>query len=512
MRYYIPKAALYSLLTGVGFVYLAFGPLLSISAEPIMCLVPFLVVLVGFFGKTTYKIGNTGLTFPIALLAILLSVIFGWSGACKKKSFSKNFSWEPTACDGMGDMSINFTSFTCSYAAYTGTPQFNPTASGMITSGWMYGYSDPWGPDDDYVTCTGTSRHSAHVAYETYAGKLGEFGGGVFSGLGKLDSLEQFIGVAAVVGVVGFGATMAAVESASAAGDDYPMAETLVIDGLGTILAACFGSFYGTTAYIGHPTHKALGAKRGYSLINGIFYFIVLLSGLFPWLYNVIPGCANGALLVFVGLLVGQQAFEDCPKRHFPALLFGLMPCVANWAKLYVDPGNPQTAPEGKAFANIAWTEITGGDAGNWGSTGMGIHMMGGGGGEWFCLVFTSMFCFCIDRQFLKAAVLSAIACFAQATMSLVSMFNVPTTKLGPEKAGAYSADKDMNFGWMWSVSLAMATVFFLIHYGLQTIGVIDPPIVDTPEVAISPAAAPATIEVVDATEGSVNPKEESEA
>merc|ERR1711988_540961 len=23
-------------------------------------------------------------------------------------------------------------------------------------------------------------------------------------------------------------------------------------------------------------------------------------------------------------------AFEDCPKRHFPALLFGLMPCVAN--------------------------------------------------------------------------------------------------------------------------------------------------------------------------------------
>ena len=60
---------------------------------------------------------------------------------------------------------------------------------------------------------------------------------------------------------------------------------------------------------------------------------------MFPWLYNVIPGCANGALLVFVGLLVGQQAFEDCPKRHYPALLFGLMPCVANWAKLYVDPG-----------------------------------------------------------------------------------------------------------------------------------------------------------------------------
>ena len=86
MRYYLPKAAIYSLLTGVGFVYLAFGPLISIAAEPIMCLVPFFVVLIGFFGKVQYKIGSSGLTFPVALLAILLSVIFGWSGACKKKN------------------------------------------------------------------------------------------------------------------------------------------------------------------------------------------------------------------------------------------------------------------------------------------------------------------------------------------------------------------------------------------------------------------------------------------
>ena len=117
--------------------------------------------------------------------------------------------------------------------------------------------------------------------------------------------------------------------------------------------------------------------------------------------------------------------------------------------------------------------------------------MKGGGGGEWFCLVFTSMFCFCNDRQFLKAAVLSAIACFAQATMSLVSMFNVPTSKLGPEKAGAYSADKDMNFGWMWSVALAMSTVFFVFHYGLQKVGMLDPPIEDAPDVATAPASAP---------------------
>ena len=142
----------------------------------------------------------------------------------------------------------------------------------------------------------------------------------------------------------------------------------------------------------------------------------------------------------------------------------------------------------------------------------MGIHMMGGGGGEWFCLVFTSLFCFCIDRQFMKAAILCAIATFSQATMGIISMFNVPTTsgKLGSEKAGAYSADKDMNFGWMWSVALAMSTVFFLIHVLLQKANLVEPPIEDevAPAVpAVAPAAAPVT--VVDATE---MPKEESEA
>ena len=61
-------------------------------------------------------------------------------------------------------------------------------------------------------------------------------------------------------------------------GDDYPMAETMVVDGLGTIFGACFGSFYSTTVYIGHPIHKSLGAKRGFSLFNGIIYFVLYLS------------------------------------------------------------------------------------------------------------------------------------------------------------------------------------------------------------------------------------------
>eukprot|EP00403_Amphidinium_massartii_P026861 CAMPEP_0178403594 /NCGR_PEP_ID=MMETSP0689_2-20121128/17449_1 /TAXON_ID=160604 /ORGANISM="Amphidinium massartii, Strain CS-259" /LENGTH=35 /DNA_ID= /DNA_START= /DNA_END= /DNA_ORIENTATION= len=35
----------------------------------------------------------------------------------------------------------------------------------------------------------------------------------------------------------------------------------------------------------------------------------------------MIPGCANGAILLFVGLLLGRQAFEETPARHYPALI-----------------------------------------------------------------------------------------------------------------------------------------------------------------------------------------------
>jgi AGZA family xanthine/uracil permease-like MFS transporter len=57
------------------------------------------------------------------------------------------------------------------------------------------------------------------------------------------------------------------------------MAETMLVDGLGTIIGACFGSYYSTTVYIGHPIHKALGARRGFSVFNGILYFILHFVG-----------------------------------------------------------------------------------------------------------------------------------------------------------------------------------------------------------------------------------------
>ncbi|KAH8059826.1 purine nucleobase transmembrane transporter [Aureococcus anophagefferens] len=439
---------------GRGFVYLAFDPIIKISAEPVLCIVPLLVVLAGFFGGVRYRIGSTG------------------------------------------NSAIEMYNYGDSYA----TTWFGRSPSNAGTHS-MFG--DSWTKS----TCPGTSKHDAKYAYRTYAGEIGAWGDGIFDlSYLKWDEMKYYFGIILVVGVVGFAATLACVESASAAGDDYPMVETMIVDGVGTCLGACFGSFFGTTVYIGHPIHKSLGARRGYSIINGVLYAGLLWSGLFATVYRVIPNCAAKALLVFVGLLMCRQAIEDNPPRYYPAIFFGLFACMANWAKLYIDPGVPwnsganaykHASPPDELddfnfyLQNIKHKDLPPGgpdawwnspDAGNWGDVGMGIKMMGEGGGEWWTLFMTAIFCYCIDRDFARGAILCAIATAVQGLTGIPTIYNRSSAsgKMGPEMVGLYpKIDDDTNFSWAWTTAFGMATVFMLFHLGLQRAGLIDPPIVD---------------------------------
>ena len=73
-------------------------------------------------------------------------------------------------------------------------------------------------------------------------------------------------------------------ESAEAAGDSFKTVPSLATNGAGTLLAACFGSCFPTTIYIGHPGWKALGARIGYSWLDGIFMAVLCLTGALSWL------------------------------------------------------------------------------------------------------------------------------------------------------------------------------------------------------------------------------------
>jgi hypothetical protein len=299
-------------------------------------------------------------------------------------------------------------------------------------------------------TCQGTDKALAKAAWKQYAGK-----GDIFGGFGKglkgftHSDVKDLVAQSLLYGAIGFLGSMADVESAEMAGDSYPMAECLIFDGLGTMIGALAGSIYGTTMYIGHPIHKALGAKIGYSLLNGVVYFILFSSGIFASLYNVIPLCANGAILIFVGLLLGRQAFEATPARHYPALLLGVMPFIANKMSL-------------ESQGNHSYD--------------MGIQMMSAAGGTMCGIFLCCIACFAIDRSFHKCVVVSFFMCFLSLFGFFASHNDIidPSTDVrGPrhEQLGIYDTSSDLNQGWRWSVAWAMVGVYFAVHIPFQKKG-----------------------------------------
>ena len=414
IRWALPTAAVYVPLMGVGFVWLAFSPMITLVKEPIMCFLPLMVVVVGFFGNVRYPIYGK-ITFPIALMAIGFSTIFGWAGACNRSRANITYGFPPD------DVTTSVAAFYNGVDANTGLP---------------------------YRTCQGTDGTRAKAAWDSFAFKgdiFGGFGKGL-AGLSESELMGDWVPGALLFGMIGFLGTMTDVESAEAAGDAYPMAEIMIVDGIGTMMVALAGGMYGTTVYIGHPVHKALGAKIGYSMLNGIVYFIFLSTGMFAGLYNVIPECANGAILVFVGLLLSRQAFEESPPRHYPCLFLGLMPFICNMMGL---------------------------ESGGNHSVNMGVQMMAPAGGVVFGIALCAICCFAIDRKFEECVFMSVIC-------SIFSVFGIfashndlvdPTTGVrGPEHQtlGVYGSDEDMNNGWRWSVGWIMCAVFFAIHVPMQ--------------------------------------------
>ncbi len=127
------------------------------------------------------------------------------------------------------------------------------------------------------------------------------------------------------------------IESAEAAGDDYDTFSSLSVNGIGTIAAALFGSCFPTTIYIGHPGWKALGARAGYSTLNGLVITLVCLTGTVALINSLVPIEAGIPIVLWVGVIITAQAFQSTPKIHAPAVAIGLFPAIAAWGSTVVE-------------------------------------------------------------------------------------------------------------------------------------------------------------------------------
>ncbi len=108
-------------------------------------------------------------------------------------------------------------------------------------------------------------------------------------------------------------------------------------DGIGAIAGSVLGSPFPPAVYIGHPGWKAVGGRIGYSLATGVVIALVCFLGLTALLLAVVPLVAILPILLYIGLVIGAQAFQASPKEHAPAVVLAIIPNVAAWGHLQVD-------------------------------------------------------------------------------------------------------------------------------------------------------------------------------
>jgi len=161
-------------------------------------------------------------------------------------------------------------------------------------------------------------------------------GAELWAGL-KAGYLLDYLSVIIPMGLFNVIGSLQNLESAEAAGDRYPTRSSLLINGFGSLAAACFGSTFPTTIYIGHPGWKALGARSGYSIANGAAVTAICLTGAMGWILRWIPFEAGSGILLWIGIIITAQAFQETPKRHALAVAIGLFPALAAWGLTMIE-------------------------------------------------------------------------------------------------------------------------------------------------------------------------------
>ncbi len=216
--------------------------------------------------------------------------------------------------------------------------------------------------------------------------------GHVFSGF-------EFIGIILVTaipfGIYDLVEAMDNVESAAAAGDSFPTTRVVTADGVVSLIGCLMGNPFINAVYIGHPGWKAMGGRLGYSAATGIFVLVLAWCGIISVMMALIPVVAISPILLYIGMLIGSQAFQESPRSHAPAIVVGLVPHLAAWGKLQIDNA---LAAAGTNAAAVGFDKL-----GQVGVLYEGLAVLGGGaiiGG----LVLAAIAAFVIDRQFMRAA------------------------------------------------------------------------------------------------------------
>ena len=77
-----------------------------------------------------------------------------------------------------------------------------------------------------------------------------------------------------------------------------------------------------------------MGARVGYSWLNGLVMGILCLTGTLGVITYLIPVDAGMAIVLWIGIVIVAQSFTATPAAHAPAVVMGLLPGIAAWGAL----------------------------------------------------------------------------------------------------------------------------------------------------------------------------------
>lgn len=185
------------------------------------------------------------------------------------------------------------------------------------------------------------------------------------------------------------------VESAAAAGDAFPTTRVLTADGVISLIGCLLGNPFINAVYIGHPGWKAMGGRIGYSAATGIVTIILTTFGIVALISSLIPVVAILPILLYIGMLIGSQAFQETPSRHAPAIVLAFLPQIAAWGKTQIDNALGAAGTNAQAVGIAKLEQV--------GVLYRGLDMIGGGA-TLAGIVLGSITVFIIEREFDKAA------------------------------------------------------------------------------------------------------------
>jgi AGZA family xanthine/uracil permease-like MFS transporter len=290
------------------------------------------------------------------------------------------------------------------------TPVIGVTCLAVILASWFGNFRYPGGiPGGLMAIMVGTliawggqalGFELGGVGPEKVTGALADFGFSIpMPAIHEIFSGFKYIGVILVTaipfGIYDLVEAMDNVESAEAAGDHFPTTRVLTADGVISLIGCLMGNPFINAVYIGHPGWKAMGGRTGYSAATGALMLFLTWFGVVALMMAIIPAVALLPILLYIGMLIGAQAFQESPHKHAPAVVLAIVPTIAAWGTTQI---NNALGAAGTNAGKVGMDVLA-----NNGVLYQGLHILGSGA-TLAGIILGSIAVMIIDKKLDKAA------------------------------------------------------------------------------------------------------------